>query len=68
MKTTIKIRIDKNYGIETAYPACETSELLASLAGTKSLTRRALLTIESLGYQIEIEQNVPRTFSHLQIA
>ena len=45
----ITIRIDKNYGIETAYPACPQSRLLADLAGTKTLTRRALDTIAALG-------------------
>lgn len=64
----ITIRVDKNYGIETAYPACQTSELFAKLAGTKTLTRRTLETIEALGYQIEIQQTAPRTFAHLMTA
>ena len=63
MKITIKI--EKNYGIETAYPACNNSRLLAKLAGTKTLTTHALDTIAALGYQIEIEQTTPRTFAHL---
>lgn len=61
----ITIRIEKNYGIETAYPACEQSRLLAKLAGTKTLTRHALDTIAALGYEIQIEQSTPRTFAHL---
>ena len=61
----ITIRIEKNYGLETAYPVCDQSKLLARLAGTKTLTRHALQTIAALGYQIEIEQSTPRTFAHL---
>ena len=61
----ITIRIEKNYGIETAYPHCEQSKLLARLAGTKTLTHHALDTIAALGYQIQIEQSTPRTFAHL---
>lgn len=61
----ITIRIEKNYGIETAYPSCDQSRLLAKLAGTKTLTRHALDTIAALGYSIQIEQSTPRTFAHL---
>jgi len=61
----IKIRIEKNYGIETAYPACDNSRLLAKLAGTKTLTWHALETIRALGYAIEIEQTAPKMFAHL---
>jgi hypothetical protein len=64
----ITIRIDKNYGIETAYPACPAAELFASIAGTKTLTRHTLRDIAALGYQIEIEQTAPRTFAHLTAA
>jgi len=61
----ITIRIDKNYGIETAYPACERAQLFARLAGTKTLTRHALRDIAALGYEIEVQQTAPRTFAHL---
>jgi hypothetical protein len=61
----ITIKIEKNYGIETAYPACNNSRLLAKLAGTKTLTWHALETIRALGYAIEIEQTTPKMFSHL---
>ena len=61
----ITIRIEKNYGIETAYPSCDSSRLLARLAGTKTLTRHALDTIAALGYTIHIEHAAPKTFAHL---
>ena len=63
MKITIKI--EKNYGIETAYPSCDQSRLLAKLAGTKTLTRHALDTIAALGYEIQIGYAAPKTFAHL---
>jgi len=61
----IIIRVDKNYGIETAYPACDRAQIFARIAGTKTLTRNTLRDIDALGYQIEIEQTMPRTFAHL---
>lgn len=53
MTKQIQIRIKNVYGTETIYPACETSELLAELAGTKTITRKALDTIKQLGYQVQ---------------
>ena len=61
----ITIRCDKNYGIETFYPACEQAKLFARIAGTKTLTRNTLRDVSALGYQIEIEQTAPRTFAAL---
>ena len=61
----ITIRCEKNYGIEVFYPADPAAEIFARLAGTKTLTRHALRDIAALGYQIEIEQTTPRTFSAL---
>lgn len=61
----ITIRIEKNYGIETAYPSCDHSRLLAKLAGTKTLTWHALETIRALGYAVHVEQSTPKNFAHL---
>jgi hypothetical protein len=61
----ITIRIEKNYGIETYYPACDQSNLLAKLAGTKTITWHAMETIQALGYEIEIKQPKPKMFAHL---
>lgn len=46
----------RRYGNELAYPACETSRLLAKLSGHKTLTLEALGLIRSLGYEIEWAQ------------
>lgn len=61
----ITIRIDKNYGIETAYPVCDRAQLFARIAGTKTLTRNTLRDIDALGYEIEIQQTTPKTFRAL---
>jgi len=64
----ITIRADKNYGVQTYYPACPASELFASIARTKTLTTHALQDIAALGYEIEIEQTAPKTFRALASA
>lgn len=50
MQITIEVR--NVYGNKTIYPVCETAKLLAQLAGTKTFTHHALITIEALGYEI----------------
>ena len=64
----ITIRCEKNYGVEVFYPACKQSELFASIAGTKTLTRATLRDIDLLGYEIEIKQTTPKTFRALASA
>lgn len=49
----IKITVREVYGQATVYPACDQAKIFADLAGTKTLTHRALCQIEALGYQIE---------------
>lgn len=61
----ITIRIDRNYGIETAYPACKASQLFARIAGTKTLTAHALRDIAALGYTIEVFSPPPRTIQSI---
>lgn len=52
--TRIYVDVRDVYGRETIYPACPTAELLAQLAGTRTLTRAALATIRALGYSVEL--------------
>lgn len=54
MQATIEIK--HVYGVQTAYPACPTAALLARLAGTQTLTPRALATIRELGYTVTVKQ------------
>jgi hypothetical protein len=52
---TVTIQIKNIYGMKTVYPACEVSKRFARLAGTKTLTARALNTIRDMGYTIAIK-------------
>lgn len=51
----IKVRIETHYGRTTVYPVCETAKTLARLAGTITLTTKALGLIKDLGFSIEVE-------------
>lgn len=53
---TITVRVDSNYGVRVVYPACHTSKLIAQLAGTRTLTDRALAVVKQLGYSINVQQ------------
>lgn len=48
----IEIRVDRIYGNLTVYPVCERAKLLASIAGTKTLTHETLCLAERLGFEI----------------
>ena len=52
----ITVEIKNVYGNHSVYPACDTSRLLAQLAGTKTFTRSALDTIKQMGYSITVAQ------------
>ena len=58
---TITVRIDRSYGNRVVYPSCHTSKLLAQLAGTRTLTDRALALVKQLGYAIEVQQSTLST-------
>jgi len=47
------IEIKDQYGNDVVYPACETSRLLAKIAGTKTLTADTIMYAKRLGYIFE---------------
>lgn len=53
MIKTIHLKIRTVCGAIRAYPACETSQLLAKLTGHPTLLRRDLLIIQDLGYVLD---------------
>lgn len=55
----IIVRIEKIYGNRVVYPVCETALLLAELSGKKTLTNASIITIKSLGYSIQEQQDRP---------
>jgi hypothetical protein len=55
---SIKVTIKSVYGNETIYPACEKAKAFAALCGTLTLTRYAITKIKTLGYAVEVVQEV----------
>ena len=52
----ITVRITSVYGAKTIYPVCETAEIFASIAGTKTLKATTINRIKALGYKIIVQQ------------
>ncbi len=50
----ITVEIKNNFGNEAIYPACEKSRVFAEIAGTKTLTRKTIQNIKSLGYIVGV--------------
>ena len=44
------------YGKEIFYPVCETSQIIASLSGTKTLTPETIALAKLLGYTFKQEE------------
>ena len=55
MTQTVLVEVRHIYGMKTIYPACDISKRFARLAGTKTLTPKALTTIKDMGYTIAIK-------------
>lgn len=53
---TITIKFKDVYGNRLVYPVCDNAQHFASIAGTKTLSTFVLKTIETMGYDIQIEQ------------
>ena len=52
---TITVSIKNVYGNRTIYPACDTSNLFAGIAGTTTLTLHTIEAIKKLGYTIAVK-------------
>jgi hypothetical protein len=51
----IVVMVKDIYGRETIYPICPRAKVFASLAGTTTLTTRAVALIRTLGYQVNVQ-------------
>jgi len=51
---TVFITIKNVYGKEMVYPACPVTEIIASIAKTKTLSDNDLSAIRKLGYEIKV--------------
>lgn len=53
IRPVIQIQVRSVYGNQQAYPANKAAEILANIAGTKTLSRQTLAQIKELGYEVE---------------
>jgi hypothetical protein len=51
----IVIRIREVYGRRIAYPVCDKAKEFARIAGTKTLSRDNLYSIEELGFVVKVD-------------
>lgn len=56
----IKVVLAQQYGQEVIRPVCPDAELFCEIAGTKTLTRRMIHQIKSLGYRVEVVPTEPK--------
>lgn len=54
-----QVEIKNQYGQQVVIPRCETSEIFAQIAGTKTLTKPTIDAMKRLGYEIEVLQTLP---------
>jgi hypothetical protein len=52
----ITVRIKDVYGIQQVYPVSREAQLLAQIAGTKTLQPNVIAAVKQLGYTINVEQ------------
>jgi hypothetical protein len=51
----ITVRVTNVYGQKTVYPVCETAQIFADIAGTKTLKPTTINSIKALGYKINVQ-------------
>ena len=56
----LTVAIKNVYGEEKIYPLCEAAKTFAKIAGTRTLTLRAIEAIKKLGYAVELEISKPK--------
>lgn len=54
----IQVILKSVYGRTTVYPACPVSRGFAELAGMLTLTERSIRIIKTMGYTVEVIQEV----------
>ncbi len=52
---TIRVQAKQVYGNQTYYPACVEAQLMADVAGTKTITENTLRILKRAGYEIIVQ-------------
>jgi len=58
MKNKVTVRKEQAWGNIRYAPVCEKAQLLAQIAGTKTLTDETIRLAKQLGYSFELEREV----------
>jgi hypothetical protein len=56
------------YGVDTVYPACDTSRLLCRLTGRKTFTHADIRTLQDIGYTFTVTAQPSATAALLKAA
>lgn len=56
----IKVRLANQYGQEVIHPACDKACKFCEIAGSKTMTRRLVEQVKSLGYRVEVIPTEPK--------
>lgn len=54
----ITVRITSVYGAKAVYPVCDTAQIFADIAGTKTLKPETIAKVKALGYKINVQAEV----------
>jgi hypothetical protein len=57
----LQVKIKSNYGQQVVYPACVKSEQFVKELGTKTLTSAQISALKSLGFELEVISDQPKT-------
>lgn len=64
----ITVKIENQFGNDVILPVCINALTFAELAGTKTLTKTAIKHIQSLGYAVNIKQDIKTLHNLLECA
>lgn len=61
---TIRVEAKNRYGTWFYYPVCERAKIFQEIVGSKTLTTEVLTLIKKLGYEVDVETEVPTIPNH----
>jgi hypothetical protein len=66
MTRNLMVTVRNVYGVETVYPACDTSRLLCRLTGRKTFTHADIRTLQEIGYTFDVSSTPSATAALLK--